>query len=396
MKTASQHPEKILNARIQLLYNFPFFASIMLPLKFINDPAQPTAWTDGSKLGYNEEWLTKYTVREISTVLVHETAHCMFFHMGREGTRDHKKWNDACDHAINLMLLDVRAKSNNGQEIRFHFPHDFQYLADPQYRSMSAEKIYDLLPDDPNGDGRSGEEPSLINFGDMRGPTNEDGEPLSEGATKQLEGAWTNRVKIAAQGAKAGSLPGSLTELIKDITKPQVPWQAVLRQYMTEPAKGDYTWKRPNRRFINQDIYLPSNYTTSLGEIVVAIDSSFSITPKQLSQFAGELNGILEDAKPSKIYQKFVDTKVSGTVTEYTPEDYPITVLEPVGRGGTAFAPAFDWVKEKGISPVCLIYLTDLEGEADCPKPNYPVLWVCTSTLGQDSVNFGRVIKLEA
>jgi len=390
----SEHPEKILNARLQLLYNHPFFATIMLPLKFVNDPTCPTAWTDGIRLGYNQEWLETFPTRVISTILVHETMHCMFTHMTREGDRDHKKWNDACDHAINLLIESVCYQSSNGQEIKFQFPEGFNHLADPQYTNMSAEKIYSLLPDDPDGPGRSGKDPRLDNFGELRVPTNEDGTLMSDSALTQLEGEWAGTVKIAESAPKPGTLPAAISALIKEILKPQIPWQQVLREYMTEPAKGDYTWRRPNRRFVHDDIYLPSNYTQALGEIVLAIDSSYSITDKQLSQFAGEFNGILEAAKPSKVYQMFVDTRVAEAVKEYTPEDYPIEVFEPVGRGGTAFGPAFDWVAENGVNPVCLIYLTDLEGKADCPTPNYPVLWICTSNLGQDSVNFGRVIKL--
>jgi len=392
----SIHPEKILNARLQLLYKHPFFATIMLPLKFINDPDCLTSWTDGKRLGYNQEWIEQFPTSQIATVLVHETGHCMFNHMGRQQDRDHNKWNDACDHAINLMLLAVSYTTSQGQDVTFPFPDGLKYIADEKYKNMSAEKIYDLLPDDPNGDGRSGEEPRVDNFGEIRKPTDENGKPLSDGAMKQLAGEWAATVKLAEQGAKPGTIPGCITEMIKEITQPQVPWQSVLREYMTEPAKGDYTWKRPNRRFVANDLYLPSNYTQSLGEIVLAIDSSYSITTKQLSQFAGELNGILESAKPSKVYQLFVDTKVAETVKVFTPEDYPISIFEPVGRGGTAFGPAFDWVDEEGISPVCLIYLTDLEGRANCSVPNYPVLWVCTSELGQDSVDFGRVIKLNA
>ena len=55
-------------------------------------------------------------------------------------------------------------------------------------------------------------------------------------------------------------------------------------------------------------------------------------------------------------------------------QDLPI-VLCPKGGGGTDFRQVFQWVEQQGISPECLIYLTDLECSRFPEEPFYPVLW---------------------
>ena len=71
------------------------------------------------------------------------------------------------------------------------------------------------------------------------------------------------------------------------------------------------------------------------------------------------------------------EEKVVQCAQEFSPSD-PVR-LEPRGGGGTDFRPAFDWVSENNIAPVCLIYLTDLCCHSHPEAPEYPGLWVTDS-----------------
>ena len=62
--------------------------------------------------------------------------HCVLSHPLRCGERDPELWNVACDHAINLHLLDQG----------FILPDDG--IHDKKYRDMTAEAIYNQLGDD--------------------------------------------------------------------------------------------------------------------------------------------------------------------------------------------------------------------------------------------------------
>jgi len=62
-----------------------------------------------------------------------------------------------------------------------------------------------------------------------------------------------------AQQAAAGRgpLPAGLGRTIEQILQPTADWRAVLRDFVATCARNDYSWVRPNRRFIAQGLYLP-------------------------------------------------------------------------------------------------------------------------------------------
>ena len=64
-----------------------------------------------------------------------------------------------------------------------------------------------------------------------------------------------------------------------DLLKTQVDWREVLREFVTTTCVGnDYsTWSRPNRRLLGQDIYLPSGISEKVEDLVVAVDTSYSV-----------------------------------------------------------------------------------------------------------------------
>jgi len=161
----------------------------------------------------------------------------------------------------------------------------------------------------------------------------------------------------------------------------------VLRNFFRDLAKDDYSWSRPNKRFLQFDIYLPSLVSPSLGEIVVALDTSGSITQKLLAEFLAEVQGLLDFGRPRKLQLLDCDAAIHST-HEFVPGDR--VDVQPHGGGGTDFRPVFDYVAEQGFDPCALVYLTDLYGTFPDAPPSYPVLWVSYST---DSAPFGQVLK---
>jgi predicted metal-dependent peptidase len=146
-----------------------------------------------------------------------------------------------------------------------------------------------------------------------------------------------------------------------------------MRRFMTEKAPDDFNWDRGNRRFIAQGLYLPSRQSEdAIGEIVVCIDTSGSIGDKELNEFTSEIRAIIEELKPALTRVMYVDSEIAH-IDEFKPDDD--LQFAAHGGGGTDFRPPFAWLEERGITPKCLVYLTDGYGPFPKEEPEFPVMW---------------------
>ncbi len=384
--------QKIVKAKTWLILQKPFFGSLVLRLKFLECNTINTAATDGVNLLWNRNFIENLNIEEVRGLLAHEVMHCASQHHIRRGVREPEKWNEAGDHVINLIL----------KQEGFQLPEGG--LHDEKYTGLSTEHVYQILPD-PDPDLENQPKPSafgvVVDAGSLGLGEGNDGEPgsaqghtLSPSEIAEIEQDWKIAVQQAGNAAKAaGNLPAHLSTFIDEVVQPKIPWKDMLRNFCSQPMKGDYSWMRGNRRHLHQGLYLPSNFTEGLGTVVIAVDTSASVSMEELSQFQSELNCILEDTIPEKIHVVYVDTKVAGTA-EYSADDLPVR-LEVQGRGGTRFEPAFEWVTEQEINPAVFIYLTDLEASFNMPEPHYPVMWVTTGNQKQSEVPFGTLTNLE-
>lgn len=340
---------------IDILLNHPFYATILLNCNKIADKSIKTAMTDGKNIHYNPEFLTEIGYEYAKTVLAHEVLHIAFMHMTRRGNRNPKKWNIACDYAINQLL----ANSN------FSIPQDA--LISPMYNNMSAEQIYTMLPDNDDESDNDNNDPGGL--GEVRdGADTQTSKDQLEQEIKQLVQQAINN------GKKAGDIPGNLSTALTEVLEPRVSWREILYQFVCEIVKNDYTWKQPNSRYLSSGIYLPSLRNEEIGDIIMLVDTSGSVSQHMLNQFAGELQSILSNfARGFKVI--YVDTEVAN-VQDIEPDD--IFNLEVKGRGGTDFEPGFQYIEEKGLDPKCVIYFTDGECSNFPDTPDYPVLWACT------------------
>lgn len=209
---------------------------------------------------------------------------------------------------------------------------------------------------------------------------------------RQAEQLVKVAITQAAQAAKiAGKLPGDLARMVAATITPKVDWRAVLREFVETSSRSDYTWTRPNRRYLSAGFYLPSlDAIDQIGRVVVAVDTSGSVGDDDLRQFAGEISAILDcfDCTVSVFY---ADTAIRHQ-EEFTRADLPLR-LQAKGGGGTRFRPVFDHLTREGEAPACLIYLTDLEGNTDFPAPDYPVLWIVPPGTTARAA-FGQVVEM--
>lgn len=369
MKTAADNIKK---AKVKLILESPFFATLALKFNYIEDPvkSQGTAGVDNKNIYYDPTFINSLTMDEVTGLLAHEVFHPMMGHSTRRQGRHPKRWNYACDYSFNLILKDGGFKLPQGG------------CMDEQYRNMSAEEIYKILPEPPGGWDSVPYLAGVVL----------DANAHTQGEIEEIEAEMKQALMQAVMAAKAqGKIPAGMERLVQEILKPKVNWREQLQRFLTQIANSDYSWAKPNRRYIHSGIYLPSLESIETGEIVLLVDTSGSIDNKLLSKFAGEMQGISNAFKIGfKIV--YVDADVCGVQEFEADEDL---VLDAKGGGGTDFKPGFEWIDDQGIEPACVVYFTDGYC-SDFPKaPEYPTLWAVYGSIQKFEPPFGEVLMVE-
>lgn len=397
---------RVSRARTRLLLDSPWFGSLSMRLRVESTSDCKTMETDGTRLRFNPQFVESLSDVELTGVMAHEVMHCALLHPYRLGKRDFRQWNEACDYAINQLLIDQGFTLPEGA------------LLDEQFKGMGAEQIYAVRerqkqqeeqqqpqpqddgqqddgseqPQAQDGDGEN-EDDAPSSFGEVTAPSEASaGESQSDGAPQEMTATdWQVATEQAtAVAKKAGSLPADADRAVKAARQSETNWREILRRFVDQTVPSDYSWTQPNRRYVAQGIYLPGTVRENMPRFAVGIDTSGSIQQSDLAMFAAELTQILHETRPESIDVYYCDTRVCHTES-FSPDDPEIT-LSAHGGGGTSFQPVFDRIADESNEPAALIYFTDLEGPTPI-EPGYPVLWV-TSEASNLNGPFGETVRI--
>ena len=416
--------DKIIRARTILLLDHPFFGTLSLKLRLVEDSTLQSCETDGKNIYYNPDFIHWLDQPQLIGVLAHEILHIALGHVWRVANRDYPDWNVACDYAINGTL----------KQDGFILPSEV--YVDEKYYGLSAEEIYDdvhqepALPDEkqPGGDNSSldsdqdgqddtqdaGTGDESDNETDNSQDDSEDGTDEADEADKpanndphgnggvrpdtnldkeeqqELEQEWKLAV-IEAISTCQGTMPGEiLRRVLEVVANTDLPWYTLLNDFLQRTARNDYNWNVPSKRY-GQNIVMPSLISNELNEVVIAIDSSGSIDDIAFEKFGAEVNEIFATFQ-TRITLLYCDSRIRK-VEEYATEDLPI-IFEAAGGGGTSFRPVFDYIENEELTPSCLIYFTDLYGKFPEQEPDYPVLWIAINN-DEDEAPFGETIRFK-
>ena len=123
--------------------------------------------------------------------------------------------------------------------------------------------------------------------------------------------------------------------------------------------------------------------------MVVAIDTSGSISDEELEIFFSEINGIYKQGADITILESDAEVKRFYPYKGKIPKSVQ-------GGGGTSFEPVMQWLKKTGRKYDGCIYLTDGFAEAPETKPSCRLLWVVVNGDGGDHLRFGKQIKIDS
>jgi predicted metal-dependent peptidase len=398
--------KKLSKALVGLILDQPFFGTLALRLDFKPTDKYPTAATNGKSLFYNPVFIDGLKLEEARGLLAHEVMHIAMNHHTRRNQRDLTTWNLAGDAVINGIL----------KESRFVLPKGGAEI--PNLAHLSTEAAYAALQEDQGPQGNEGE-------GSQSQPGRQDqNQPGKPGTDQQPdaepqpgtdpwqcgavidypdpEAAEAEEIDVKNTLAQAmataknrGKMPRKLEELINGIIEPKVSWQEQLRQFFDLTSKSNYDWNRPNRRFIAQGLYLPSQHDKQIDKLIISWDTSGSVTSAMIAEFNAELLEILSSVNVQELVLIQCDAQVNREgIKRFYNNDLP-TEITIQGRGGTDYRPVFDYIEEATENPTALIYFTD--GQCHFPKqePCYPVLWVNPKNNWYEYPHFGETIVLE-
>ena len=411
-------PDIITKARARLLVRAPFFGSIALGLRWIAAPAVRTMATDGRAVWFNTAWCETQGAEKTMGIVAHEVLHVVNKHHLRRRERDPRLWNVACDLFVNRILLADK----------YVLPEKLIFDEGGHFAGLPVEVIYQRLleagpPHRAGGtsqpetggsttqDGMSGQDsrdpeagqtgrPAEDNgggavapaecWGEVRDLMTEDGSPLGDTARRQAEDDLDVRIRQAAAAAKrAGRFGGALSEVV-EAALDRADWRDRFRTLFDGTMRSDASWARPNRRFLPRGIYLPGWRRAGAGRVAFVLDTSGSISARELAIYVANLLGIIEETGPEQVAIIQCDAEVKRV--DYLGPGETTDRIEVHGRGGTRFQPAFDWIAESGFAPHVIVYATDLDSSDRPTDPGTPVIWL-TPTRGR-SVPFGEIVEV--
>ena len=418
---------------IDLLSNQPFFGSLALRLPIRPDDTRSTLASDGHEIRYSPAWVAETNADFIKTAIARVVTSCALKHHTRRADRDPARWQRASQLVTHGLVRDAGfrlppdAEAWDGLSIeeaydRLPDPDDGEApppsgpdQADPSGAPQPAggqdddEDTSEPSPqkeggnesddkdnsdqaqheqveqaDDAQTDAGEDDSTTQASFDpactgevmDWNGPDEPDnnGQPTPSDVNEQ-EQAWDEAMHQALNLAKAqGKVPGAVEQTIADAHRSTFDWRTLLRLYMTDTAASDYSWSRPNRRFIDSGLYLPSIRSEGMAALAVIIDTSGSVDTDTLAEFWSEIRELAAEIEPERVVLLQVDAALQDE-QDCAPDDLPERI-DVKGRWGTDFRPGFAHLDETGADPAVCLYFTDM----DCDRypetePDYPVIW---------------------
>jgi len=375
VEVKDKQERKLKKVKISIMRNpeFALWSGIMMVGTTSVCDKTETACTNGRDEKYGRAFIDSLDEKELAFVILHENMHKAYKHL-----TTWKKLHDinaqvanmACDYVINLQLRDMDLQGNfitmpmrNNKVIG---------LIDEKYRGMNTKQVFDLIIEEGGGGGGGG-----FDEHDWEGA-----EELSESDKKSLEREIDQALRSGVLASKnIGNGAGGMNRDIEEMLEPRVDWREQMRDFVKSvcQAKDTSSWRRLNRRFLHEDICMPTLIGEKVGHIAIGIDTSGSQGAREISECLGEVKGIVEEVSPQKIDLIYWDSEVANHEQyEGSAITSIVNATQVKGGGGTNPLCMAKHMKQQGIKPECIVMLTDGYigewGQAE-DWQGVPILW---------------------
>lgn len=396
--------EKITKAKIKLNHDTPFFSYVVMNLKFHENEkiAQGTIAVNAKgNIYYSKKFVEKLDLEELKFIISHETMHCLFLTFTRLGNRDKKVWNRCTDLVNNTILKnhtgfdDYRFKILKGSIVA---NQDDEYINEniliKEVSKKTTEQVYDEMEKQIQ---KNQTDKSSFSKGDfdkhLYGEDSEDsGEELNAHEKKELEDKWKSVLTEAYYKSKlAGENPLGMEIFIDGLLNPKMNWKALLQKYIVKEIPHDSTFMLPSRRSVATGFYMPS-VTKETVNIGVAVDTSGSVSPKELKHFLSEVVSISKSYDSVNMKLLTHDYVIQDKIEVKNSNINKIMNMKIHGGGGTSHKEILEYVKKNNIK--VMVCFTDLYSDLEDLKPpnNTVFIFISTSNL---KAPFGVTIPYE-
>jgi predicted metal-dependent peptidase len=340
------------------------------------EDAKFTAYTDGVSKKYGLKFLkTIDSNAKLRGLVLHENLHVALKHIPRGvdmWKKDSRIANISADYVVNGIIKDIDGKIAGGVERIVELP-DNAYQ-DDMFSNWSMREVFNFLiknpPPEGNGGGEGGDG-DVHDFENCKDLTHEEAKAMSEAIDKALREG----------GILAGRMGATVPRAIADLLEPKIDWREVLREFVTSATRGsdETTWRRMNKRYLANDMYVAGYEAETMGEVTIAIDTSGSIGSAELTEFASELASICGVCCPERVRILWWDTQVHGEQIFETDYADIATLLKPLGGGGTNVSCVSEYITKHKLNSECVIVFTDgyLENNIKW-NITMPSLWLVT------------------
>jgi predicted metal-dependent peptidase len=368
--------------------------------KYVAVPTRdvPIAATDAKNILINPDTFFKEGLKERVFIAAHEIVHNVYGDVEllhrcnssglvpmADGTTIpfvNETMQKAMDFRINALLVD--SKIGN-------MPDEGCYDLAIAGANDSVFDVYKKLYED---DQAGGKKPG---FDQLLPPGASTGQNPGQASQQRNPQQWAVEIQVAQtleQMKVQGKMAAALQRMFKELLEPEVPWTEHIQGiFNRKVGSGSYNWHRPNRRFIVQDIAMPSKSGNGAGWVVCWGDTSGSIGDGELSRYLGELSGIIDQCKPKRLTVVWCDAAISFVDELQDANDLiGIKSRGTGGGGGTSCQPVFDWIAAAQELPDVFLGLTDGHVRFPVQQPPYPVIW-CSTT--DKTYPWGDVVRLK-
>ena len=405
--------ERIIKAKIDLQASNPFFAYILL-----NFDIRPEDGTKGDvptmavdkygHLYWNQDFVKTLSDAELAAVLCHEAMHVATLTFPRQGSRDMNLWNIATDLIINTLLksdgmsLPADVILPNNKDCWEMTGKDKKKFKLEKVSEKTAEEIYDfiinhaeVIKESLNMDGDGNYDGAIDKHLKGNAGSGEDDKDSEESSNANTERWKQAAVEAATQAKMRGKSKAWMDRMIDGILNPQINWKAKLQQFITRDLPVDYTMRRPGRRYYSTGIYYPSIIRENL-EIVIAIDTSGSISDEEYKMFLSEVLGICKGFEQINARIIFWSTEITDDLNVNKSESDMLINYKFGSTGGTTMSCVAEYVRDKGINSQLYIFFTDGCTEPNPKVPDGNKLFVLSKN-GTDEIvkKYGPVCKLK-